>query len=233
MKKLFTRIVALAAAIVLISVPAAASADTGYTYNYDYWGETQYSPDAYSVRTTLTYMDLGLDKKFSNASSLFVFENMIYVCDSGNNRIIEIEADNGVYTVKRVITEFTGDTDVLKLSNPQDIFVSEDGYFYICDNGNGRVLKLTKDLEYVLSFVQPVDVLFDSSISFLPTRLVVDDAGRVYLVAQHINKGLIKYEADGTFTGFVGATPVTYSCYDYIWKGAVDQLDRIVEMFYC
>ncbi|MBO7634259.1 MAG: hypothetical protein J6S72_07745 [Lachnospiraceae bacterium] len=218
MKSLFSKMIALAAAIVLLAAPVAAYADTGYTYNYDYWEETQYSPDAYTVRATLTYKELGLDKKFEGASSIFVRDDMLYICDSSNNRIIEVKADNGIYTTQRVIDAFEGDTDVTTLSNPQDVFVSGDGEFYICDNGNGRVVKLTKDLKYVLSFTQPDDVLFDSSVSFLPTRLIVDDAGRVYLVAQHVNKGLIKYESDGTFTGFIGATPVTYSWYQYIWK---------------
>ena len=69
--------IALAAAIVLLAAPVAAYADTGYTYNYDYWEETQYSPDAYTVRATLTYKELGLDKKFEGASSVFVRGNMI------------------------------------------------------------------------------------------------------------------------------------------------------------
>ncbi len=218
MKNMIKRIAALTLALMLISVPASVLADTGYTYNYDYWEETQYSPDAYAVRTTITYKELGLDKKFEDATSIFVRGNLLYICDTANNRIVEVEENNGIYTVKRIIDSFTGDDEVLTFSNPQDVFVSEDGEFYVCDNGNQRVVKLTADLKYVLSFTQPDDVLFDSNVSFLPTRLIVDDAGRVYLVAQHVNKGLIKYEADGTFTGFIGATPVTYSWYQYIWK---------------
>ena len=40
----------------------------------------------------------------------------------------------------------------------------------------------------------------------------------MYCIATGINKGLIKYEADGTFSGFVGATKVTFDWTDYIWK---------------
>ena len=64
MKKIIKRIAALTLALLLLAMPAAAFADTGYTYNYDYWDEVQYSPDAYAVRTTITYKELGLDKKF-------------------------------------------------------------------------------------------------------------------------------------------------------------------------
>ena len=172
MKSLFSKMIALAAAIVLLAAPVAAYADTGYTYNYGYWEETQYSPDAYTVRATLTYKELGLDKKFEGASSVFVRGNMIYICDSSNNRIIEVAAENGIYTVQRVIDGFEGDTEILTFNNPQDVFVSEDGEFYICDNGNGRVVKLTSDLKYVLSFTQPDDILLIRAFrSFRPDSL--------------------------------------------------------------
>ena len=41
MKNMIKRIAALTLAIMLISVPASVLADTGYTYNYDDWEETQ------------------------------------------------------------------------------------------------------------------------------------------------------------------------------------------------
>ena len=56
--------------------------------------------------------------------------------------------------------------------------------------------------------------------------LVVDGAGRVYCIATGINKGLIKYEADGQFSGFVGATPVVFDFMDYVWKRLASQEQR-------
>lgn len=67
---------------------------------------------------------------------------------------------------------------------------------------------------------------FDQSLSFLPTKIAVDSAGRVYCVATNANKGLIKYENDAAFSGFVGATPVTYNWTDYIWKKLATQEQR-------
>ena len=34
----------------------------------------------------------------------------------------------------------------------------------------------------------------------------------------NINKGVLKYESDTSFTGYVGATPVKINMFDYIWK---------------
>ena len=54
----------------------------------------------------------------------------------------------------------------------------------------------------------------------------MDGAGRVYCIADNVNKGIVKYENDGTFTGFYGASQVTYDWADYIWKKFSTQAQR-------
>ena len=205
--------------MVLMAVPVQAqAAEIGYTYTFDYWGDVQYSPDAYEVAGTYTTAELGLEKKMQSPQGMFVYEDYIYICDTNNNRILELQRTGKTEIVLvREITEFTGDVEVTTFNAPTDISVSED-YFYISDKSNGRVLKLTKDLQYVMEFTKPVDETFDQAMSFLPHKIAVDTAGRVYCIATNVNKGLIKFEADGSFSGFVGATPVTYNFADYIWK---------------
>ena len=46
----------------------------------------------------------------------------------------------------------------------------------------------------------------------------MDSTGRVFALATNVNKGIVKYEADGTFTGFLGANKAKYDPWDYIWK---------------
>lgn len=103
-------------------------------------------------------------------------------------------------------------------NNPNDVSVDPEGNIYVADRDNNRVIVMNKDLEFVKLFVKPTDSTFDQNQSFLPNKLVVDTSGRVFVLASNINKGLVKYEADGTFTGFIGANPVTYNLWDYIWK---------------
>lgn len=221
MKRIAKRIGALVAAcfMILVSMPIQAqAAEKGYTYTFDYWGDVQFSPDAYEVATVVTGADLGLEKKMTSPQGLFVYEDYIYVCDTNNNRILELQrVDKTKVVLIREITEFTGDAEIVTFNAPTDISVTED-YFYIADKNNGRIVKLTKDLEYVQVFTKPVDETFDQAANFLPHKLAVDSADRVYCIATNVNKGLIKYEADGTFSGYVGATPATYNFTDYIWK---------------
>ena len=217
MKKMMRRAGALVASVVMaLSCSMSAYAEKGYTYNYDFWGDVQYSPDAYSVAKVFTSAELGLDQKLNLPNGLFVHENMLYICDTGNNRVIELErVEKDKFEVKRYITDVKGDTDKKSLSGPTDLAVSEDGYIYICDNGNERV---DQDLNVVLEFTKPNDANFDQDKSFLPTKLIVDTAGRVYCIATNVNKGLIKFEPDGEFAGFIGATEVSFNLTDWFYK---------------
>ena len=92
MKKTMKRLSALLIGMMIaLSSAMAVYADEGYTYNYDYWGDIQYSPDAYEVSGVYSAVDFGLETGLKTPSGLFVYEDMIYICDTGNNRILEIQ----------------------------------------------------------------------------------------------------------------------------------------------
>ena len=210
----------LAGAVILGCSTLTAQAEEKYTYCYDYWGEVQDSPDAYEVVGVYTSADLGLDKPISTtATGLTVIGNDIYLCDTGNNRIIQLSrVDREDFEVVNIFDSFKGDVEVTTFNKPQDFQINEDGNIFIADTDNNRVLKLDSEWNYLMEFNKPTDNTLDEALVFQPTKLAVDSAGRVYCIATGINKGMIKYEADGTFSGFVGATPVVYNLWDYIWK---------------
>ena len=223
-----TAALAMAAAFTVVTpITAQASAEYGYSYNYDYWGDVQESPDLYNVCKVFTSSDLGLDVKLKNPQGMYVHGDSIFICDSGNNRILELKrssAESLEYV--RTIDTFNGGEGEATLNNPTDIAISEDGDIFIADQGNARVLKLDKDLNYLMKFEKPDDKTLDPKLVFQPSKLAIDTAERVYCIAVGINKGLVKYENDGTFSGFVGATPVTYDWTDYIWKKFASQEQR-------
>lgn len=230
MRKIIKRVgVLLASAVMLVgsSLAVYASDNGSYTYNYDYWGDVQDSPDAYTVQEVYTSADLGLEKNLANPQGMFVYDNLVYICDTGNNRIVVLERiEKEGFQVKQIIEEFKGDVEVKTLSSPSDIAVSEEGEIFIADRGNARILKLDADLNYIMQFDKPVDNTLDPNVTFTPNKIVIDTAGRVYCIATGINKGLIKYENDGVFSGFVGATKVTYDFADYIWKRLATEEQR-------
>lgn len=214
-------------AVALLTGAMPVMAETGYTYNYDYWGDVQYSPDAYETTGVYTAVDLGLENKLKSPQGLFVKGKDVYICDTGNNRILQItRTDVDSFELVRIIDQIYGDVEVKEFNTPTDITVTDDGFMYIADQENNRILKLDMDCNYIMEFTKPTDSTYDQSLSYLPKKIAVDTAGRVYCVATNVNKGLIKYENDGTFSGFVGATPVTYDWTDYIQKRLATQAQR-------
>ena len=135
--------------IALIPMTVKAE-ESSYTYIYDYWGDVQDSPDLYTCSKVFTSSDLGLDVKLKNPQSLYIKNEKIYICDSGNNRIIECERTSSTtIEVIRIIDSFTGGDGPTTFSNPTDIAISDEGEFFIADQGNARILKLNSNLEYM------------------------------------------------------------------------------------
>lgn len=230
--KVISRIIAILGIVCFLGVPTAALAgdsfnlnqdgySTSYTYGYDYWTDVQESPDAYRIKTVIDSVSLGVDNlngvKMAKPQSLYVRNNDLYVVDTSNNRILQIEYKDLQYSLVRVIDEVKG-TENSRFSSPYDVFVDEENNIYVADYGNHRIVMMDEDLNLIREYLKPEDSTFDQGQDYLPKKLTVDVAGRVYVLATNVNKGLIKYEADGTFTGFIGANPVRVSTAEYIWK---------------
>ena len=210
-------------ALLLTILPAAADDgfSTSYTYTYDYWEDVQESPDAYRVGTVIDSTTLGLDNlegiRMNRPQSLYVQGDFLYVVDTGNNRILEIQKTGKGFRLTRIIKEMNG-AENATFNSPYDVSVDPEGNIYVADYGNQRVVKMDKDLNWLLDFTKPSDATFDQGMNFLPKKIVIDVAGRVYALCQNVNKGLVKYEPDGTFSGFIGANSVSINMVEYIWK---------------
>ncbi len=205
----------------LLFTSVAGAVDDGftstYTYNYDYWSEVRESPDAYRVDQMIYSTTLGLETPMRRPQSLFVQGDLLYVVDTGNNRILEIRREDGNFSLVREIREVKG-TEPADFASPSDVSVDPEGNIYVSDTNHNRVVMMDHDLNFIREYTKPNDTTFDQSISFLPSKIAVDVSGRVFVLATNVNKGLVKYEADGTFTGYIGANKVSYSMWDYIWK---------------
>ena len=194
----------------------------GDTYTYNFWDDIEKSPDAYRVSHVVYAADLQLDKALKNPQSLFANGNHLYVADSDNNRFIELE-----YTEKKTL-EFVRVIDQVNPSpfledntfkGPKDIFVSkEDGSFLFADTDNGRIIKTDKDLNVIMVLREPDDPTYEKGKAFLPSKVIADSKGRIYVLSKNVNKGFLKYEYDGSFQGFYGATKVIVSAADRFWK---------------
>lgn len=201
------------------------------TYIYDYWAEYEKSPDAYRVVDVLYASDFGSSVELKNPSGLFCLEDSVFVCDSGNNRILELKYNSDkTLSLVRIIDHFNSNgqftPDMEKFNAPSDLFINKDRSLFICDTNNGRILKLDKDLNLLFQMVEPDDPTYEKGKQFNPKRVVADSKGRAYVMALGVNKGFIKYEYDGTFASFFGASTVMYDALDLFWKKFATKAQR-------
>jgi len=206
------------AVLFIFTLTHAFAEPTNYTYNYDFWFEQVASPDAYRVSEYLLGSTLGVGD-FRDPRGLFIRDNRIYICDSGNNRILLFEArENGDHVFIKSISSVVIDGKESALNYPMDIFENRDGSLFIADTDNNRILKLDKNWNFVSAIYKPVDESIGENTDFLPVKLVVDFANRVFVQARNINKGLMEFDSRGEFSGYIGANKVYVKIVDYVWK---------------
>ncbi|BCJ94019.1 hypothetical protein acsn021_15880 [Anaerocolumna cellulosilytica] len=190
---------------------------TIYTYNYDFWGIERESPDSYRAEVTVMGHSLGIGD-FKDPQGLFVRGNLIYICDTGNNRIVVLKKDTEAITVVEEFGEVGGETAATALLGPQDIYAAANGDMYIADTGNQRILHIDAGHRVVKEMRKPEDETVDKLSDFLPVKVVADRSGRTFALAKNYNKGYLVYGSDGIFTGYVGASEVKFNMVDYLWK---------------
>ncbi|MBE6940898.1 MAG: hypothetical protein E7455_01225 [Ruminococcaceae bacterium] len=190
----------------------ALGEEQSYSYNYDLVGNALPAPDPYEVRFQIDVSDY-TEGKLRAAASVFVAGDTLYICDTGNHRILQFELTQSEPIFVREIKE----TPEWTLSGPEDIFVSDNGDIYIADTGNQRILWLNSELKIKKIIERPTDVLFDSFREFKPSKLV-SSGGRLYVQATGVNRGFMEFDEFGEFVGFMGASNVTFEWESYIWK---------------
>jgi len=204
--------------IVIFTFTLSLNAEpTNYTYNYDFWEEQVASPDAYRVSEYILGVSLGVGH-FREPQGLFIRDNRIYVCDSGNNRIVVIEYRNGDHFVSNVVNSILIDGEESNLSYPMDLFECRDGFIYIADTNNRRVLKLDNEWNFIYQITRPDDESIDDFVEFHPLKLIVDFANRIFVQVRNVNKGLMEFDNRGEFSGYMGANKVSFNVIDYIWR---------------
>lgn len=233
--KRFSSVMALmlAASLLIGSAEARANTSDGnhYTYNYDCWGFDRESPDAYTVTRVITGSNYKCGN-FVEPQGIYVRGTETYVVDTGNNRIVHFSSKKEAFGFVDVIDSYTGlDGKKVALKTPTDCYVTETGEIYVADMGNESIVHMDKNHKAVKVITIPKDETYGEK-SFLPQKLVVDSSNRIFAQVQNVNKGFMEFDAEGSFTGYVGASPVTYDFLTYLWKMVATKEQRAqMELF--
>ncbi|NIK77222.1 hypothetical protein FHS15_002347 [Paenibacillus castaneae] len=210
-------VVAAASLLFINAAPAPVSAaSTPYeSYNYNFWEESVPSPAAYVPSRSVSGADLGIGD-FLEPSDMVVTESgLIYIVDTGNGRIVNVDEQ---WKVLGVISRFNNEGKEDTFKNPTGLFVDDEDNLYIADSDNGRIVVLTKEGELVRIIDQPQSEILAADFKFNPIKVTVDKAKRVFVVAKGVYEGIMQFDSNGEFIGYVGTNKVTRDYTEYIWR---------------
>jgi DNA-binding beta-propeller fold protein YncE len=210
--------------IMAMLIPAWASDIPYPTYNYNHWKEVVHSPAAYVPKTVLDGNTLGVGP-LTQPSDIFVTNEIIYVLDSGKNRLLLF---THTWDLLRQIDVLSASGVSEHLLNPSGLYVTDSGDIYIADSGNRRVVVIDAFGNILFELKDPKSDTFKEDFSFVPTRVAVDFAGRVYVVARGVYEGIMSFDAQGQFYGYQGTIKVEINPADILWRALStrDQRDR-------
>lgn len=136
-------------------------------------------------------------------------DDTVYAADKAGN-IVAMLDQNG-----RIVGTIGDAEGEGKLNSPQGVFVSDDGEVYVADSGNQRIAVFRKDGAFLREYRKPETSLL-GGVSFIPTKLVVDRRGVMYISLNSAYQGLVRLSPEGEFKGFFGANKARQTVMSWI-----------------
>ena len=216
MKKLINVLLIVMAVVMVL--PTVASAATPYaTYTYSASGQVLTSPAAYVPDATIDAAYMGIPGgALSDPRDLFVGpDQRVYIVEASNASIYVLDRYMKYLFTINTFTNEHGVPD--SFANPSGVFVDEEA-IYVCDTDNNRIVMFDLEGNYIKIIPKPVSNLFEEGSIYTPGACVVDDYGRVFVVSSTTYQGIIVLNTNGDFFGFIGATKVTISAMEILWR---------------
>ena len=210
-------ILTLMVAALLGVVSQASAAETYSGYHYNEWDESVPTPNGYLVQDTVRGEELE-SSAWLAPKDLYVYNNMIYLLDSGNNRIVIMDEN---FSVKQVLDTFSREGDPYQLNAPSGIYVADKNTIVIADTGNAAVVVCDGNGIISMMLTKPESALFPQNHEFKPTRVLKDAIGNYYAVIEGLYYGAVCYNSQGEFTGFFGSNEVKVTAsvlLNHFWK---------------
>lgn len=236
----YKRIAALLICLVLLltcteAVGVRADSVPYDSYNYDYREYVHFTPAPYVPSENISTLQMTWNGEtvgmmVTPQDLCQAPDGNIYVCDTGNNRIIVL--DNAMKKVVGIISGFVRDGVEDTFKQPYGVCVSQNEQIYIADSQNRRIVVLELDGSFVKIISNPQSETLEEGYVFTPLKVTVDYADRVYVIAQNMFEGIMVFEPDGQFSGFFGTIKVAISLWERFWKRISTKEERSKQQLY-
>ena len=193
--------------VMVLSIPAAAQG-TGKAYVYNYNREAQEIPDPYEVTATIGY-----DLNMVTPVDMVVRNDKLYILDTGHEgeyttRLLVLDKEYN--KVDEILFTNLNDSAFNLFQEPKGLWIDEEGYIYITDRSAHMLYIFDPDGKIDNSLAKPQSAMITyENEAYLPTKVLTDHLGVIYIRVENDYRGFIMMERDGTFLGYFGSNEVT------------------------
>lgn len=201
----------------IMSTAMVYADDTPYnTYTLDGYGRVTKTQTAYLAYETITKFDT---EDLKGPSDIFVTKDgKIYIADTGNSRIVVGDLDGNLI----------GLIGVGELKTPNGVFVTENGHIYVADRDANAVFEFSESGEVLNKYGKPKSPLYGETLNFLPIKVVVNDAGIMYVICESNTNGIVEISPTegGTFLGYFGTNFADANFLTIIYRAILTDAQR-------
>ncbi len=204
--------------LVTVMLPFASYATTPYvTYTVNGYGQIRQTQTAYLAYATIT--KFGEEVSLSAPSDICIAsDGHMYIADTGNKRIVEGTLDGELI---KVVGEGV-------LQEPKGVYVLDNGDIYVADRSAEKVFIFNQDGELINEYGKPDSPLYGDEMKFMPIKLVVNDAGIMFVICESNTNGIVEISPTegGMFLGYFGTNFATTDIMTIIYRAILTDAQR-------
>jgi hypothetical protein len=91
---------------------------------------------------------------------------------------------------------------------------------------------LTPEGEFIKLIDNPQSEILEEGFDFVPLKVTVDYADRVYVIAKNAFEGILVFESNGDFTGYFGTIDVKITLWEKFWRRLASKEERAKQQLY-
>src|SRR5690606_16886360 len=190
--------------ILLTVIPEKTYATTISSAPYDTY---TVGPEGNLVLTQTAYEPAGLlvfNDILNNPQDMYIKDDLLYVADTGNKRIVRIHMDGNFEVL------------VSNLLEPTGIHVDENNQIYVADRSAKKIYIYDETLTLIREIDRPLEPIFGLNSPFIPTKVSSGPRGVIYVVGEGSVSGVMQFNQYGEFLGYLATNPTQTSLYRQI-----------------
>ena len=213
------RVLLLVTVLLTGMVTGVSASSPYYSYTYSY----QSDGSVIDIAAPLPYLPESVYGSAEMQAPLQAPEDLVvdaseqhfYIVDSTANAVFCFDRQ---FQLVKTIDSYVENGETKTFASPTGIFLDGADNLYVADTNNERVVVLDAEGNFVRAITRPVSDLLPEEFTFMPLKVVADEAGRIFVLCKNVYEGLMQFSADGVFVGFIGSNRVVFKISELIWK---------------